>query len=256
MALGTTITPNRYVVRTSVLTVCCLVDKLHSDVTGISTSLSSYEDNINALKQQLSSTCASLRDSFSNSISSLSSEIKAIKEKVTIPSVEKCTHNVQNSGTFPASSAAGGRQTSIIDRSANLVFFGLPEMSMAETRKLVDEISVFLIGSAPGIKDLFRIGKKLDQAQTQSGYKRPTLVKFSTVWDKRLILTAKAKLKAFRLGKIFVRKDMSKEERLAASLSRKARLSSTPSLTTPAENQPVSVVQGLINSCQASASTD
>ena len=38
-------------------------------------------------------------------------------------------------------------------------------MSMAETRKLVDEISVFLIGYAPGIKDLIRIGKKVDQAQ-------------------------------------------------------------------------------------------
>ena len=66
---------------------------------------------------------------------------------------------------------------------------------MAETRKLVDVISVFLIGSAPGIKDLIRIGKKVYQTQLQSGHKRPTLVKFCTVWNKQLILTAKAKLK-------------------------------------------------------------
>ena len=116
-------------------------------------------------------------------------------------------------------------------------------MNIAETRKLVDEISMFLIGSAPGIKDLIRIGKKADQAQSQSGYKRPTLVKFGTVWDKRLIFTAKAKLKTIRLEKIFIRKDMSNKERLAASLSRKARLTSTLAVTSPIENQPSSDIQ-------------
>ena len=55
----------------------------------------------------------------------------------------------------------------MIDCSASLVLFSLSEiMSVTETRKLVDELSVFLIGSAPGIKDSIRIGKKLDQAQT------------------------------------------------------------------------------------------
>ena len=39
-------------------------------------------------------------------------------------------------------------------------------MSVAEIRKLADEISVFLYGSAPGIKDLIRIGMKVDQTHS------------------------------------------------------------------------------------------
>ena len=74
---------------------------------------------------------------------------------------------------------------------------------MVDTRKLVDEISTHLTGSPKDIKDLFRIGKK-------SGDRcRPTIVKFITVWDKRLLLANKHKLKSFNKNGIFIRPDMS-----------------------------------------------
>ena len=86
--------------------------------------------------------------------------------------------------------------------------FGLPESSLTSTRELIDEISTFLLGSSVDIMDLFRIGKKIDDRC------RPTIVKLCTVWDKRLLLSAKKKLKSFRVRNIFIRQNLSKEERL------------------------------------------
>ena len=37
-----------------------------------------------------------------------------------------------------------------VDRSANVIFFGLPEFSLIDSKKLIDEIT----GSALGVKDL------------------------------------------------------------------------------------------------------
>ena len=96
-------------------------------------------------------------------------------------------------------------------RSASVILCGLPEGSLVDTRNLVDEISTFLTDSTKDLKDLFRIGKKtVDRCQ-------PTIVKLRTVWDKRLLLAAKSKLKSFRLSGIFILQDMSKDERLAAA---------------------------------------
>ena len=66
-----------------------------------------------------------------------------------------------------------------IDRSANVVFFGLPEDSLIKTREIVDEISNFLLDSVVGVKDLFRVGKRTNNANTHS---RPKIVKFSTLY--------------------------------------------------------------------------
>ena len=82
---------------------------------------------------------------------------------------------------------------------------------MVDTREVVDEISTFLTGSVKDIKDMFRIGKKSDDRC------RPTIVKFLTVWDKRLLLAAKFKLKSFSKSGIFIRPDLSRNERFAAA---------------------------------------
>ena len=102
-----------------------------------------------------------------------------------------------------------------VDRSANVIFFGLPESSLIDSKELVDEISNFLTGSALGVKDLRRIGKSSEKRS------RPTLVKLCSVWDKRLLLASKSKLKNFRLQSIFVCQDMSKEECLAVTARRR-----------------------------------
>ena len=57
------------------------------------------------------------------------------------------------------------------------------------------------------IRDLIRLGK---YAEDRS---RPVLVKLINFWDKRIILASRAKLKSFRISRIFVRPDLSPEER-------------------------------------------
>ena len=198
---------------------CSLVDKLHTNFTDLSSNLSTFSSSFDSLRQQFSSTCTSLKDSFDNALSSLSAEVKSLDVKVN----HVCPSTNASAGptSVPSSqiSSMSKSKSQVIDRSANLIFFGLPEDSLVKTREIVDEISNFLVGSDARIKDLFRIGKRLDKADAQS---RPTIVKFSTVWDKRLLLAAKAKLKSFRLQRIFIRQDMSKEERLVVSVKRRA----------------------------------
>ena len=65
----------------------------------------------------------------------------------------------------------------------------------------------FLCGSPVPIRDLFRLGKFVE------GRTRPVLVKLLNFWDKRIILASKTKLKTFRISKVFIRPDLSPDER-------------------------------------------
>ena len=112
-----------------------------------------------SLKPQFSSTCAALQNSFDNSLSSLSAEVKSLNEKVN----HACssTHVGVGSSIEPSSEILYNSKVKSenIDRSASVVFFGLPEDSLIKTREIVDEISNFLLGSVAGVKDLFRVGE-------------------------------------------------------------------------------------------------
>ena len=64
------------------------------------------------------------------------------------------------------------------------------------------------------IKDLFRLGKRPPPGEgSDHARPRPVLVKLTTIWDKRLLLLLKQKLKEFKLSRIFVRPDFSPQER-------------------------------------------
>ena len=84
----------------------------------------------------------------------------------------------------------------------------------------------------------FRVGKHTNNANTHS---RPKIVKncevFHSVWDKKLLLASKAKLKSFRLQRIFIRQGMSKEESLAASAKRRVAIPTHPI----SNSEPVSI---------------
>lgn len=68
------------------------------------------------------------------------------------------------------------------------------------------------------IRDVIRLSKRV--VGECSVRPRPVLVKFTTVWDKQLILVSKKKMKGFRVGGIFIRQDLSPEDRV----SRRPRL--------------------------------
>ena len=111
----------------------------------------------------------------------------------------------------------------------NIVLFGLPEQSLLETRKTVDEVLSFLCGTSVPIRDLIRLGKYSEDRS------RPVLVKLLNFWDKRILLASRAKLKSFRINRIFVRPDLSPEERALrrAKFSSNRRQESSASAPAP-----------------------
>ena len=177
-----------------------LVDRLHHDIYAISSSLLSHRGYLDSLKSHISSSCAEVNASVGNSLSHLSSDVSAMKDSMSQVSI-----GIRNQAAPPVLPSVGTNrspQRDSVDRSASVILFGLPEGSLVDTRNLVDEISTFLTDSTKDSKDLFRIGKKtVDRC-------RPTIVKLRTVWDKRLLLAAKSKLKYFRQHK----KDLSTTE--------------------------------------------
>ena len=98
--------------------------------------------------------------------------------------------------------------------------FGVPEsQSIVQAKSAIDEILQFVVGRAVPVVDAFRLGKpKRDQGRATSdgdseSRPRPILVKLGCVWDRRVVLLAKRKLKEFESGSFFIRADMSITER-------------------------------------------
>ena len=110
------------------------------------------------------------------------------------------------------------------DRVDNLFVFGLPEVeSLPELKKAVDELFNFLVGRSVPLRDLFRLGRRVRTADSSSPIcPRPVLLKLMSSWDRRLVMSAVRMLKGYRLNGIFVREDLSPEERRLLSLSLKA----------------------------------
>ena len=96
-------------------------------------------------------------------------------------------------------------------RELNLILFGLQETgSIVESKQLVDEILLFIAGRSIPIKDLFRLVRPSSgSSASSSGKPRPVLIKLMTAWDRRAVLYSKRKLKDFRLGRLFLREDLS-----------------------------------------------
>ena len=64
-----------------------------------------------------------------------------------------------------------------VDRSTNVIFFGIPEQTLLTTRVLVDEICEYLSGKVVSIKDLLRLGKRPPPGEgSDPARPRPVLV--------------------------------------------------------------------------------
>lgn len=144
----------------------------------------------------------SLESAVTSTITSLSSDLSSFsKEASKLGSISSSQHVASPFGNSHAC------VSSSMDRSMYIVLFSVPEQSLFETRKSVDEVFSFLCGSPVSIRDLFRLGMFVE------GRTRPVLVKLLNFWDKRIILASKTKLKTFRISKVFIRPDLSPDER-------------------------------------------
>ena len=72
------------------------------------------------------------------------------------------------------------------------------------------------------IKHLIRLGKF-----SQSSHPRPLLVKFSSIWDRKLLLIRRRNLKDYRIGHLFLRKAVPPDHALRQKRSN-VQFSSSP----------------------------
>ena len=111
-----------------------------------------------------------------------------------------------------------------ISRECNVILFGLPENN--STKSEIDEVFEFLVGKAVPIKDLFRLGKP-----AQSLRPCPLLIKLSTIWDCKLLLSRKRNLREYKIARLFLHEDVPPDHRLRQKRSTSAKLDAEKSST-------------------------
>ena len=118
-----------------------------------------------------------------------------------------------------------------VERRSNIILFGLPEnKSLADTKSAVDDIFVFLTGRSIPLNDAFRLGRRKEKPELSSDSVPPCplLVKLCNVWDKRLVLASKSKLRGYTVPKVFLREDLPLEVRKARALQWERRKALLP----------------------------
>ena len=176
----------------------------------------------------------------SNLLQAMSSAVDALEKKLTSfleSSTASCKSHDQGSHTYAAAASLhvppsvgvsaslhSNRHVSSVKtvrlggRGANLILFGLAETkSIVDTKALVDEILEFLIGRSILIKDIFRLGKYTQTSigsSTTRPRPRPLLLKLSTAWGRKLVLSSKRKLKDFRVEHLYLREDVPPDHRI------------------------------------------
>ncbi len=191
--------------------------------------------------------------------SNLSSSLVSLKELVVTAerlkdelasSVRAAITNLTSSGSSvsvpPKFKPRSKAESPSSDRRSNIILFGLPEKaSLPETKSLVDEVFSFVVGREVNWRDAFRLGRRRIPDNDQLGDNsdppplRLLLVKLVSERDKRLLLSAKHKLKNFTAARVFLREDTSPEVRLARAKPRKEEqeLLFNPSTLHPNENR-------------------
>ena len=160
-------------------------------VQGVSQSLSSLSDMVDRFDKKLSSF---LDSSSSTSVQSSYASV-AFSTALTNP-VPSSTMSVQKNITPPSLSPDG--------RELNVILFGLPdEGSIVDSKQVVDEMLEFLAGKQIHIKDMFSLGQ-FRKPQPSALPPRPILVKLSTAWDRKLVLSHRVKLKEFHIKHLFL----------------------------------------------------
>ena len=184
--------------------ISCLVQKVDSLSAPFNSTQIALEQLVSSLKDQLTT--------FSSSVSSIS---KSLSKQVFDPLV------VPQTMTNPALSSSGkGTSTHYsstpVDRSANVILFGVPELSLSDTKSVIDEVTTHMIGRSVRIRDAFCIGRKKPNSD-ESSRPRPLLIKLDSCWDRRILLSSRRSLKFFEKYKLFIREDLPPQARKTRS---------------------------------------
>ena len=108
------------------------------------------------------------------------------------------------------------RSISEADRAMNVVLVGITEdRDPIRWRKQVDDTLEHLAGRPIEIVDMTRAGGRY-----RDGYKRPVLIKLRSFWYKRILLSAKRKLKDYSSEPIYIHADEPIEVRRKQTMDR------------------------------------
>ena len=92
--------------------------------------------------------------------------------------------------------ASGGQGASKASRSDSLIVFGLPEIkSLPDLRQSVDELLTFVVGRS--VPRLCRLKQPGDSMSSPPIRPRAIILKLSSAWDYKLVLSAVRKLKGY-----------------------------------------------------------
>ena len=106
-------------------------------------------------------------------------------------------------------------QTAATERQRNIIIFGVPEnRDAAAWRRNIDDILHFVVGYSVDVSDMFRLGR-YDPNKC-----RPILANLRTIWDKRLILNKRSKLRTYSQHGVFINSDEPVEARRAQTIER------------------------------------
>ena len=186
-------------------------------------SLKAMEQLVSSLKSELAK--------FSSSVSSLSA---SLSKKVIEPLTS------QQPVSIPTGKVQATTQKTTVDRSSNVILFGVPEMPLNDTKYFIDEVTLHMIGKSVCFRDAFRIGrKKTNDDSGKSSRSRPLLIKLVNCWDRRLLLNSRRSLKFFEKSRLFIREDLPPHARQSQSnpkLSANLQDNSNPNVSSKESN--------------------
>lgn len=133
----------------------------------------------------------------------------------------------------------------------NIVLFGLSETySLLELKDVIDEMLQLLVGKPVAVNDIMRIGRVKRESEAAIGPQGPcpVLIKLDTVWNRRLVLVSKCKLKDFRIERLFIREDLSFEARRKLAELRLAKVKGNANTSTSNLSQPGVTPENTLNS--------
>ena len=105
------------------------------------------------------------------------------------------------------------------DHAMNVILHGVAEdKDPRKWRSSVDDILLFIAGRPVEIQDAMRIGGRYRQDRV-----RPVLVKLRSIWDRRLLLSSRRKLKDYTTARVYINADESLEVRRQQTFDRLKR---------------------------------
>ena len=154
-------------------------------------------------------------DDMKGKIDALSSDVAALASKLAESQHHQSSTSSQGDTPITPSYSPPHKTSQVFPRHENLIIFGLEEQSITATMESVKNMLQFVVGRSAPVKDLFRIGKrkKSEDDLMSPSRPRPVVLKLMSAWDRRLVLANRFALKNYSVKGIFIREDLSPEER-------------------------------------------